>query len=145
MSEESHALLREYQSPEAKDSRLAKIEELENRVFEQAAEVVSGFLSFAEVRPDQQDPPPEWVAQWGQEGAEMRLMLAKTAWAPQSLAPAGVNTAVRAMTAISRGRSHKVKITQNNLNVKIALPAPTSSAHPGPVPYEVRDLETDDT
>lgn len=141
MSEAHFALTAEVKNEAAKEERLAKIEQLENKVFEQAVEVVSGFLDFSTIRPDQEEPPPEWVAQYGQESAEMRLMLAKTAWAPKSLQPAGVDTAVRAMTAISRSKGHRVKLTQNNLNVKIALPAPTSASHPGPVTYEVRDLE----
>jgi ribosomal protein L6P/L9E len=46
------------------------------------------------------------------------------------------------MAGISRTRSYRMKITQNNINVKLALPAPTTAEHPGPVTYEVRDLET---
>lgn len=143
MSEAHFALTREVKDEAAKEERLAKIEDLENRVFEQAVEVVSGFLDFSTISPQQKEVPQEWVEKYGTEKAQLRFMLAQSAWAPKSLQPAGVDTAVRCMTAISRAKGHRIKVTQNNLNVKLTLPAPTSASHPGPVTYEVRDLETD--
>lgn len=129
-------------SPKKKEERLARIEELENQVFEQAAGVVNQILAFREVKHDQKHPPPEWIEAFGEEEARKRLEIAKAGWLPQSISPAGFKYAVQVMAGISRARQYKVKLTQNNLNVKIALPAPTSAAHPGPVTYPVRDLET---
>ena len=128
-------------NPDKKAERLARIEQLESEVFEQAAGVVNQILAFREVKHDQKAPPPEWVAEFGPEEAQKRLEVAKAAWLPQSLSPAGFKYAISTMLGISRARQYKVKLTQNNLNVKIALPAPTTAAHPGPVTYEVRDLE----
>lgn len=142
MGEFHHSIVKELKSPDAQETRMARIEELENQVFERAVGVLSGYLSFAEVRHDQTEPPEAWVQELGQEEAERRLNLAKAGWLPASLAPAGANLAARVVAGIARGRNYRVKLTQNNLNVRIALPAPTSSAHPGPVTYEVRDLET---
>lgn len=131
----------ELKSPEKKAERLARIEELEQEVFERAAGVVTEILAFREVKHDQKQPPPEWIEQFGEDDARKKLEIAKAGWLPQSIAPAGFKYAVQVMAGISRARQYKVKLTQNNLNVKIALPAPTSAAHPGPVTYEVRDLE----
>ena len=137
-------LARRDQRDEAKrEERLAKIEELENEIFERAAGVVNAYLSFAEVERDQKEPPPAWVAQYGYDAAKQRLEVAKAGWLPASIAPAAAKLAVQAQIGISRGRGYRMKITQNNLNVKIALPAPTSSAYPAnDTTYEVRDLET---
>lgn len=142
MGGEGYYLARELKDEKAKEARLARIEELENAVFEKAVGVVEGILDFRNVRHDQTEPPPEWIAEYGPEEAERRLALAKAGWLPPSVQPAGAQIALRAMAGIARGRNFRVKLTQNNLNVKLTLPAPTSSAHPGPVTYEVRDLET---
>jgi hypothetical protein len=140
---EGFYLRKELLDEKAKETRMARIEELENEIFERAAGVVNAYLSFAEVTPQQQEPPPEWVEKYGPEGAKQRLAIAKAGWLPASVAPAGAKLAVQAQIGISRGRAYKqARLTQNNLNVKISLPAPTSTDHPGPTVYEVRDLET---
>ena len=54
----------------------------------------------------------------------------------------GFKFAAQASIGISKARSYRVKLTQNNLNVKLTLPAPTTAEHPGSTVYEVRDLET---
>lgn len=127
--------------PARREERLARIEQMENQVFEKAADVVNGLLSFRDIAHDQQEPPEAWVLEYGPEEAKKMLALAKAGWLPQSLMPAGAMIALRAMTGIARSRGYKVKVTQNNLNVKISLPAPTTADHPGPVTYEVRELE----
>ncbi len=139
---EGYALRKELADEKQKEVRLARIEELENEIFERASGVVNAALAFHEVSPTQTEPPESWVAQYGYEGAVQRLAVAKSQWLPSSVAPNGTKLAVAVMVGISRGRSYRVKMTQNTLNVKIALPAPTTAAHPGPVVYEVRDLET---
>lgn len=142
MGEFHHAIVRELKSAEKREERLARIEELENELMEKCAHVISDYLSFREVTHDQKDPPQAWIDELGEEEARKKLNVAKAAWLPPSLAPAGPTLAARMSVGIARGRNYRVKMTQNNLNVKIALPAPTSSANPGPVTYEVRDLET---
>lgn len=139
---EGFYLARELKNEEAKLARMARIEELENEVFERSVGIVNACLAFAEIDPKQVDPPQAWIDEYGEDAARKRLEVAKSQWLPASVAPNGAKLAMQAMTGISRGRSWRVKITQQNLNVKIALPAPTTNAHPGPVTYEVRDLET---
>ena len=139
---EGFELRKELADEKRKEARLARIEELENEIFERASGVVNAALSFHEVSPTQTEPPESWVAEYGYDAAMQRLALAKSQWLPASVAPNGTKLAVAAMIGISRGRQFRVKLTQNNLNVKIALPPPTTAAHPGPVVYEVRDLET---
>lgn len=136
-------LLRKELKDEAKkEARLARIEELEHETVERATAVVNAFLSFSEVDPKQAEPPPHWIAEYGHEGAMQRLAVARAGWLPPSIAPAAVKIAIQAQIGFTRARAYKMKITQNNLNVQLTLPAPTSSEHPGPVTYEVRDLET---
>lgn len=139
---EGFYLARELKDQDAKLARMARIEELENEVFERAGGIINAGLAFADVDPKQVDPPEAWIAEYGEDAARKRLEVAKSMWLPASVAPAGMKLALQAWTGISRGRGYRMKVTQNNLNVKIALPAPTTPEHPGPVVYEVRDLET---
>lgn len=124
-----------------KETRLARIVELEDRIFERAAGVVEAFLSFHEVTPHQESPPPDWVERFGEDGAAQRLAVAKAGWLPQSVAPAAAKLGAQVMAGIARGRGYRVKLTQNSINVKIELPAPTSSQHPGGETYPVKEIE----
>lgn len=127
------AAAKEWKDPVKKEQRLARIEELEDRVFDRAAGVLEAALSFHEVTPHQTEPPAQWVEEYGEEGARQRLEVAKASWLPQSLAPNGTKLASLVYTGIQRARGHKAAFHAKVVNVKIALPAPTSSAHPNPV------------
>ncbi len=135
-------LARELKDDKKREERLARIAAIEDRVYDRAAAVVEAFLSFHEVLPNQDEAPPDWIEKYGLEGARQRLHVAKAGWMPQSLAPAAAKLAVQVMAGIARGRSTRVKVNAQNINVKIALPAPTSAQHPmGPPAFEVRDIE----
>ncbi len=132
-----HALRDEKQ----KEERLARIEAIEHEIFEHASGIAQAFMDFTQVHPHQQEPPPEWVEQFGEAGAKQRLAVAKAGWLPPSASPAAVGYAFKFLAASSRGRRHNMRVQASNLNVTIALPPPTTREHPGPVEYEVRDLE----
>ena len=136
------ALTQELRDEKRKEARLARIEELEDDTFERANGVVNAFMAFGEIDPDQSEPPEAWIEEYGLAAARQRLAVAKMGWAPASVAPAGAKLAAQVMAGIARGRGYRVRVTQNNLNVKLSLPAPTTAEHPGPITYEVRDLET---
>jgi hypothetical protein len=136
------ALRQELADEKLKEARYARIEQLENEVFERAVGVVNAALAFVEVTPEQEEPPETWIAEFGLEQARQRLKIAKMGYLPASVAPNGFKLALQAQTGITRGRAYRVKMTQNTLNVKISLPAPTTVDHPGPTVYEVREMET---
>jgi hypothetical protein len=141
MAAEGFYLQKEVRDEKQKELRLARLEELEHEVTERAAGIVNAYCAFAEVDKDQAEPPEAWIAEFGLEAARQRLKVAKAGWLPANLAPAGAKLAAQVWIGSIRGRGYRMKVTQNNLNVRIALPAPTSAEHPGPVVYEVRDLE----
>lgn len=125
-----------------REARLARIEQIEEEVFQTAAGVVEAALAFHEVDHNQQEPPPAWVEKYGLYAARKRLAVAKASWMPPSIAPVGPKLAVQVLVGIRRGRQfNAAQVVQNNLNVKIALPAPTSTAHPGPVVYPEKEIE----
>lgn len=139
---EAFYLSRELRDEKQKELRLARIEELENETYERASGVLNAVLAFSEVAPNQEDPPEAWVKEYGEQGARQRLAIAKMGYYPQSVAPNGFKLAAQIVIGSQRARGYRMKATQNNLNVTISLPAPTTAEHPGPVAYEVRDLET---
>lgn len=139
---EGYWLARELKDEKQKLIRQERMEALEQRVYEHSGQVIEAMLAFAEVSPHQTEPPPAWVEQYGLEAAEKRLKVAQAMWLPASVAPVGLKNSIQVFTGISRGQKFKnSRLTQNNLNVTLNLPAPTSREHPGPVVYEVRDLE----
>jgi len=136
-----YALEAEVHDGQRKEERLVRIIELEDRIFERASGVVEAALSFHEVTPFQEEPPADWIAQYGLEGAKQRLGVAKSGWMPQTMAPSAVKLAVQTMIGIARGRGYRVQVSQNTLNVKIELPAPTSAQHPMGEAYPVKEID----
>jgi hypothetical protein len=132
----------QHRDPDAIAARQSKIAALEDEVFQTSVGVVQAMLDFHLVTPDQQEPPPEWVAEWGELAARQRLAVAKAGWMPNSLKPAGLDTAVRIVTGIARARgSRQVGTGPAEINVKLTLPAPTSAVQPGAPVYPTKEVE----
>lgn len=132
----------EHRDPDAIAARQSKIAALEDEVFQTSVGVVQAMLDFHLVTPDQQEPPPEWVEEWGQQAAEQRLRVAKAGWMPNSLKPSGLDVATRIVTGIARARgSRQQAIGPAEINVKLHLPPPTSAAQPGAPVYPSKEIE----
>ena len=138
------ALTRELRDEKKKEERLARIEELEDRICDHAAGVLEAALSFHEVRPNQEEPPQEWIDQYGEQGARQRLEVAKAGWLPQSLAPNATRLASYVYTGITRARGTRGAMHARVVNVKIALPPPTGASHPNPVIDAMPSKELDE-
>lgn len=131
-----------HRDPDAIAARQSKISALEDEVFQTSVGVVQAMLDFHLVTPDQQEPPPEWVEEWGREAAEQRLRVAKAGWMPNSLKPSGLDVATRIVTGIARARgSRQASIGPAEINVKLQLPMPTSAAQPGAPVYPTKEIE----
>ena len=130
-------------SDSTKVARMERIAEIEAQVFDVSTQVVMAHLAFTEVDPDQEEPPEEWVREYGEKAARRRLIVAKLGYAPASQMPSAVKLAQLVRAGVSRayGQQSQQKHQLNQINVKIALPAPTSHEHPGETVYEVRDLD----
>ena len=130
-----------HRDPEAVALRQSKIAALEDEVFQTSVGVVQAMLDFHLVTPQQQDPPPEWVEQWGEEAARQRLAVAKAGWMPNSLKPSGLDVATRIVTGIARARGARQVSGPAEINVKLSLPAPTSVGQPGAPVYPTKEVE----
>ena len=140
---EAHALAKELKDETQKALRLERMLDIEDRIYTRASGIIEAALSFHEVTPNQEEAPPDWVEQYGPEGARQRLEVAKAGWLPQAHAPNAVKLAASLVTGISRSRAYgsRVRAAQQPLNVVISLPAPTSAEHPGPAELPERDIE----
>lgn len=136
------AMLRELHGDEGKASRLARMLEIEDEVFQQATGILRAALDFCHVSPNQAEPPPEWVAEYGLEAAKRRLEVAKQGWAPKSLSASGIDLAKSMVIGISRARRHSaMSAGPREVNAKIALPAPTAAGMPGAPEYPSKEVE----
>lgn len=131
----------EHRDPDAIAARQSKIAALEDEVFQSSVGVVQAMLDFHLVTPNQQDPPPEWVEQWGEQAARQRLAVAKSGWMPNSVKPSGADVAVRIVTGIARARGNRQVTGPAEINVKLSLPAPTSATQPGAPVYPTKEIE----
>lgn len=129
--------------PDRVKARLAEMERIEEEIYQASTQIVAATLEASCVPPNLEEPPPEWVEKYGLEGAKMRLIVAKHAWLPKNQAPMFMHTAQDMSIGIQRIRALRAgtALALKELNVKIALPAPTSAEHPGPVEYETREIE----
>lgn len=110
---------------------MVRLRDLEDSIFERSCRVVDAGLSWSEVEAAQQEPPVDWIAEYGPSEARQRLNVAKAAWMPKSLAPIGIDLSVKVMVGIAKARGARVTTQHNQLNVQICLPPPTSKEHPG--------------
>jgi hypothetical protein len=142
MSEKDSTLAR--LEEQEKERRLKRLQDLEDQIFYKAAGVVDAHASFFEVSKDQETPPSEWVEKYGALGAAQRLAVAKTGWEKKADCPSGVDLAGKFLIGSMRARATRSgKQVQQNLNVKINLPAPTSKDHPTleAEAYPVKEIE----
>lgn len=135
-------LLREIHGEEGKASRLTRMLEIEDEVYQQASGILRAALDFCHIAPGQEEPPPEWVEQYGLEAAKQRLAVAKQGWAPKSLSASGIDLAKSMVIGISRARrSAQMTVGPREVNAKIALPAPTAAGMPGAPEYPSKEVE----
>lgn len=135
-------MLRDMHGQAEKESRLTRMFEIEDEIYQTAAGILHATLDFCLVAPDQQEPPPEWVSRYGAEAAAQRLRVAKAGWLPQSLGPSGPKYAAQLVAGISRARRMTSgQIGPREVNAKIALPAPTSAGMPGAPEYPSKEVE----
>lgn len=126
---------------DAKEKRLARMREIEDEVLQRAIGNCNAIQCFSEINPADENPPEAWVQELGLEAAQLKFDLAKQGWKPQKEAPFGAIQAMQIMVGIAKARGQSVRVGTLELNARISLPAPTTAEHPGPVTYEVRDLE----
>lgn len=141
---EQAKLLNLLRDPVAKEERLAKILEIEDRIADKANQVIDAIVHFGEIDPEQAEPPIEWEHMYGAEGAKQRFRVMQASWLPAKEAPVALRLVTQVKVGIDRARAHKVETQNNTINVQmLTLPAPTSVEHPGKTHYAVIDVDSE--
>ena len=112
--------------PKLARSREEFITNIEHQVHKEAAGIVSDALHFADIDPDDDDPPQAWIDELGVEGARKRLRTAKYALQTPKEAPIGLRIAKDTMVGMSKAKAGKKGPSHvlNMLVVKMTGPVP---------------------
>lgn len=131
-----------HQRMNRRQRHLEDIAEAEDRVHMTAVGILEATLDFHLVEPDQVIPPEDWVEQYGEKVAIQRLRVARAGWMPAGKAPIALRIAPAVVVGIAKARGQQAASRQPiEVNARIALPAPTSAEHPGPVEYPTKEID----
>ena len=118
--------------------RAERMLQIEDEILQACYQITQAHLAYVEVSPTEENPPESWVQQHGLENAMKRLDVAKSGWLPTSKEPSGSVAARQIMVGIAKARGQKASIRVPEVNVKIALPAPTSASFPSQAEGQVQ-------
>lgn len=81
--------------PGAKEQEGAqsRLREIADGLLEQNLSIMESASAFGDIDPADAEPPPEWVKQFGEEGARRRHRIARAAWLSSKDAPVGIANA----------------------------------------------------
>ena len=106
-------------------NQMAQFEELENATYRRALEAIHGAIRFADVTVDTEEPPDEWVQEFGIRTANRMLRYARYGHFTKKEAPIGLSLVSEVVKTERRARAAKNDIDIHELNVAvIAMPMP---------------------
>lgn len=98
------------------------IKDLAPAIAQQAAEVLSGALAFADIPENATEPPAEWVEELGKPAALKRFRLAKAALANAKLAPVGLTLARGVFSSALKAEAERQEAAPLNIAVQVVVP-----------------------
>ena len=84
---------------------LDTLREMQDAILERALDVVDGACRFAEISPEDKEPPPEWVYELGQKRAAIRFRAAQAGWMSMKESPVGIKVATTMATGIIKAKA----------------------------------------
>lgn len=109
------------------EERDRALKNIESELLRDSMEVVVDSLRFREIKPGQEEPPPQWVREVGYKRAIERLRVANAGWMSKKDAPIAVQLAQVVAIGIIRSRATE-KAGPKTLNVamvQMSAPLPT--------------------
>lgn len=101
------------------------LRDVAKEIADETVRVNKDVLHFADIDPEQLDPPPEWIRELGHEGAHRRLRTAKYALMSAKDAPVALKIAAQLGGNIIKAKASERNV-ENTLNIiKVHLTAPT--------------------
>jgi hypothetical protein len=116
----------------AKEQRQEALQAVEEEILVESLSIVENALSFQDIEPGTQTPPPDWVERLGVEGAQKRLRMANAAWMSNKDAPMGLQLARATAVGIIKARSSEKQGNRTLNVVQINMPAPAPPRQTAP-------------
>ncbi len=114
----------------------ARLQEIQDQLLEQSLSVVQASVSFSEIEEASKAPPPEWIAELGEDRAWTRWRIAQASWRSAKDAPVGIKVAAQMAVGILKAKATE-KAAPKTLNVALLN-------WPGQLPqYVEQDFERD--
>ena len=114
-------------SPKQKDkAKQEQLKRIEDSVFEEAADVCSLAMRFAELDYDVEEAPEHWVREHGQEKADKMFRVVCAARLSPKDAPVGIKVATTVLTGLIRSRGERAAPPQ-----LLIMPVVLSTDAPG--------------
>ena len=118
--------------------RRAEFEKLEDANYQKALEAIQGVVRFGDVSEFENDPPEEWVQEFGIKTAKRMLNYAKMAHMTRKDAPIGMTLLADVVKTERRARAAKNQDAPKELNIAvISMPLPSTM-------YDIIDVDQED-
>jgi hypothetical protein len=89
----------------AEDTAHAEIKSIEDNLYRRSLKVVLGVMDFANIGPEDTEPPAAWIEQLGYEEALQRFRLAQAGQMGPKTAPVAIKAATSLVAAIAKVRA----------------------------------------
>ena len=98
-----------------------EVERIEDKLLDEATEVVSGAMAFHEIDGLQEgEIPVGWEELYGRAGAERRVRIARLGMLPSSDAPIGLSIASRVASSVMSAKAKRQKVVAPVLRLEVA-------------------------
>lgn len=108
------------------DSEAERVAAIEDRVYATSLAIVDDMNHWAEVEPDTEEPPEQWVRELGRDGAIRRLRVAKASWMPLKDAPIGISASKSIVSSMAKSRAIR-DAGRGSLNLNVLAVFPTQA------------------
>jgi hypothetical protein len=115
------------------DTEIERVKDLEDEICRDCLEIVGDVRFFAEIDPDEREPPEAWVKELGLERAKRRHRVARASWMATKDAPVAISVAKSVMIGAMKVRALE-RAAPRSLNIAVIMPVELPN-------FEVKDLE----
>ena len=86
---------------------ISLVDEVVDELYRETRFVTSASMAFADIEEDQEEPPQEWIDEFGEKEAKKRLRIAKYAQLPHNKAPIALEIAQKVVTGITKAKMER--------------------------------------
>jgi hypothetical protein len=116
----------------SKKSKQTQLERIDDNMLYGSLNILDGVLDFADLNPEDEEPPASWVERYGEEDAWKRFRLARVGWLPSKNLPSGVKIASTLVTEVLKAKMMAQAMNRDQRDRPLKKPK-----------VQVEDVETD--